>query len=180
MAVLLIKSSEISKNTPLGGNVDVDRYIYCIKDTQRMVIEPLLGTKLYDKVIADFEGNTLTGIYKTLVEEYVKPILIHSSFADYVVIGAYNVTNAGIYKHLPQDSEAVSKTEVDYLAEKQKQKAQVFIERCERYLCSEDFPEYNTQDNTYDVRAQKMNYTGGWRVSNENIKDYLKYKNLEL
>lgn len=179
MAVLLITQSELTKNTPLGGNVDPDKYIYCVKDVQRTVIEPLLGTKLYNKLLTDFEAGTVTGIYSTLLDEYIKPILIHSAFADYVVIGAYNVSNAGIYKHLPQDAEAVSKTEVDYLAEKQKQKAQVFIERCERYLCSEEFPEYRTQDNSYDVRSQRMSYMGGWKLENRDLEDYLEYKRLE-
>jgi hypothetical protein len=162
--VLLIKSSEITKNTPMGGNVDPDKYIYCVKDAQVSILEPLLGTKLFDKILADFASDSLTGIYATLVNEYLKPILIHSAFADYVVIGAYNVANGGIYKHNPQNSETVSKSEIDYLAEKQRGKAQVYIERAERYLCANDFPEYKTQDNSYDIKSQDINYLGGWKL----------------
>lgn len=178
--VLFIKTSEITKATPMGGNVDVDKYIYCIKDVQVTVIEPLLGTKLYDKLQADFKAGTLTGKYDTLVNDYIKPILIHSSFADYVVIGSYNVTNGGIYKHQPQDATAVSKSEVDYLAEKQKSKAQVYIERCERFLCDAGLPEYRTQDESYDIRSRRMNYMGGWKLDSTREEDYLRYKNLEL
>lgn len=162
--VLLIKASEITKNTPMGGNVDPDKYIYCVKDAQVTVIEPLLGTKLYDKLLTDFTANSLTGDYLELLNEYIKPILIHSAFADYIVIGAYNVTNGGIFKHNPQDGETVSKNEVDYLAEKQRSKAQVYIERAERYLCDKNLPEYRTQDNNYDIKGQDMNYLGGWKL----------------
>ncbi len=159
---LLIKASELTKNTAIGGNVDTDKYKYCIKDAQITVIEPLLGTKLYRKITSEF--GSLTGDYLTLVEDYIKPILIHSAAAEYIVIAAYNITNAGISKHLPQDSESVSKSEVDYLAEKQKSKAQVYIERADRFLCDKNFPEYRTQDESYDVKKQDINFTGGWRL----------------
>jgi hypothetical protein len=162
MAALLVKASEVTKNTPIGGNVDVDKYIYCLKDAQITVIEPLLGTKLYKKLTSEF--GTLTGDYLTLVNEYIKPILIHSAAAEYIVIAAYNISNSGISKHLPQDSESVSKAEVDYLAEKQRSKAQVYIERADRFLCDKNFPEYRTQDKNYDIKRQDINYMGGWKL----------------
>jgi len=180
MTTLLIKAAEITKSTPMGGNVDVDKYIYLIKDVQVTVIEPLLGTKLYNKLQVDYAADTLTGDYLALVEDYIKPILIHSSFAEYVVIAAYNVSNGGINKSQPENTTAVSKSEVDYLSEKQRSKAQVYIERCERFLCTETFPEYGTQDNDYDIRSQDVNYMGGWSLGGDKKKEYLDYKNLKL
>lgn len=163
MAALFIKLTDITKNTPIGGNVDADKYIYCLKDAQITVIEPLLGTKLYNKISSEFELGTLAGDYLKLVNDYIKPILIHSAAAEYIVIAAYNISNGGITKHLPSNSEAVTKSEVDYLAEKQKSKAQVYIERADRFLCDKAFPEYSTQDEDYDVKKREINYTGGWR-----------------
>lgn len=181
MSVLLIKASDLPKNTMIGGNVDVDKYIPCIKDAQITVLEPFLGSTLYRKITADFETQTLTGDYLTLVNDYIQPILRFSAAAEYIVIAAYSVSNGGVFKHKPTDSETVSKAEVDFLAEKHRSKAQVYLERCERFLCANHFPEYNNQENSFDVRKRDLNYMGGWKLQGRNTyEDYLKYKNLEL
>lgn len=142
MEVLLIRPSEITQYTPMGGNVDVDKYTPCILDVQVTVIEPLLGTELYEKIRDDFYNDTLTGDYKVLFDSYLKPILRHQVFAEYVEIGSYTVGNGGIFKHSPENSEVVTKAEVQYLASTQRSKAQVYIERAERWLRTAGLPEY--------------------------------------
>ena len=54
---LFIQPTEITSTTIMGGNVDIDKYLFCIADTQISVIEPLLGTELYDKILADAEAD---------------------------------------------------------------------------------------------------------------------------
>lgn len=144
----------------MGGNVDVDKYLPCIYDVQITVIEPLLGTALYDKMLTDFGTDTLSGKYLTLYDDYLKPILRHQVFAEYVEIGSYTVSNAGIFKHQPENSEVVSKAEVQYLAQTHRTKAQLYIERAEKHL----------RDVTFDERISSCNgrngvqVTGGWHI----------------
>lgn len=159
MEVLLIKPSEITEFTPLGGNVDTDKYLPCIYDVQITVIEPLLGSALYDKIKQDFEAETLTGTYLELYTDYLKPILRHQVFAEYVEIGSYSVTNAGIFKHVPENSETVSKSEVQYLAQTQRSKAQLYIERAERWLGKSGITEYTKGCNGRDLQV-----TSGWHL----------------
>ena len=89
----LITSEEIRLNTPMGGNVDSDKFIHFINDVQVMVLENILGTKLYDKILNDFENETLTGLYEQMVNDYIKPVLWHSVFAEYIKIGSIIVCN---------------------------------------------------------------------------------------
>lgn len=159
MEILLIRPSEITQFTPLGGNVDVDKYLPCILDVQVTVIEPLLGAKLYDKIRTDFENNTLTGDYKVLYDSYLKPILRHQVFAEYVEIGSYSVTNAGIFKHAPADSEVVTKNEVQYLAQTSRTKAQLFIERAEKWLNQNNLPEYSNRCGHTNIKV-----SSGWHL----------------
>lgn len=157
METLLIRPSEVTQYTPMGGNVDVDKYIPCIYDVQVTVIEPLLGTELYEKIKQDFQDNTLTGDYETLFNSYLKPILRHQVFAEYVEIGSYTVANGGIFKHVPENAEAVGKSEVQYLAQTQRTKAQMYIERAERWLKQSDIPEYKG-----NCRGRDIKVSGGW------------------
>lgn len=159
MPTLLIRPEEITKFTPMGGNVDTDNYLFVVFDVQVTVIEPLLGTELYDKILTDFESDTLTGEYSTLYTEYLKPILRHQVFAEYVEIGSYRVTNSGIFKHQPVDSVVVEKGEVQYLAQTERSKAQLMIDRAERWLKKSTIEEYKNRDccSKKDVKV-----SGGW------------------
>ena len=165
MAVLFITPEKITKATPLGGNVDTDKYKYLVKDAQVMHIEPILGTKLYEKLEEYFRNNTLSGLYLQLVDDYIEPILIHMSFAEYVAIGAYRVQNGGLYKHLPENAESMSLEEINQLGKNQRAKADVYIERLNRFLCDKgnEIPEYTqAQDEDYDQKPNRNdNYTGG-------------------
>jgi len=75
MATYLITSEEIRLNTPMGGNVDSDKFINFITDVQVMILEPVLGTKLYDKIITDFNANSLADVYLQMFDDYIKPVI---------------------------------------------------------------------------------------------------------
>ena len=163
--VLLIKAEDITKNTPLGGNIDVNKYLHVIKEAQVFIVEPILGTKLYDKLLSDFAANALTGDYQTIHEDYIKPILYHSVAAEFILTHSYNVANGGVFKQNPENSEPVSKSEVDFLVQNQRDKADAYINRLERFLCDKNLPEYNqAQDNDYDLSPDTSDLYGGWKL----------------
>jgi hypothetical protein len=118
MAFLFITPKEISTTTVLGGNVDIDKYQFIIESVQVSVIEPLLGTELYDKVRAEAEAETITGDYLTLYTEFVKPITKNEALAEYIEVATLMVTNAGIFKNAPENTESPSNTEIQTLADK--------------------------------------------------------------
>ncbi|MDG3582054.1 hypothetical protein [Galbibacter pacificus] len=163
---LLIKAEDLTKGTPLGGNIDVSKYLHVIKEVQVFVIEPILGTKLYKKILSDYLSNALDNDYKALYEDYIKPIIIYSVAAEYVIIASYNVANGGIFKHQPENGEAVNKSEVDYLAQNQRNKADAYIKRLQKFLCTVNLPEYTTaQEENYDITPDRsFRYTGGWNL----------------
>ncbi len=171
MADILITNFQLTEGSPLGGNIDVDKYSFVIKETQTFVIEPILGTKLYNKIVSDNDAGTITGVYKTILDNYIRPILIYTVSAEYMMIASFNVANAGIFRYAPENTEPISQKETEYLANKQRGKADVYIERLQRFLCdsANDIEEYDlAQDNDYDVKPDKhLNTFGGWRLSPE-------------
>ena len=158
--LLFIQPSEISKTTVLGGNVDIDKYQFCIINAQISVLEPLLGTLLYDKIIADIEGVTLAGKYLTLYNNFVKPITKNEALAEYIEISSYALNNGGLFKHQPQDAEIVDKDEAQYLAGKYHSLAQMYIQRFEKWICKNNIAEYKRYQD--EVNAQKIKVTSGW------------------
>jgi len=159
----MITPQEVMQFTPLGGNIDIDKIKPVIFDAQVTVIEPLLGTNLYNKIVADFEADTLAGSYLILYDNYLKPILRHQIFAEYVEIGSYVVDNGGIFKHQPADSVVVEKGEVQYLAQTQRAKAQMYVQRAERYLCIANIPEY-AEYTALNNKVHNVKLSGGWHL----------------
>jgi hypothetical protein len=166
MTPLLITASDLTKNSILGGNIDPQKYVHVIKEAQIFVVEPILGTKLYKKLLTDHEADTLAGDYLTIVEDYIKPILIYAVAAEFILTHSYNISNGGVYKSSPDNSEPVSKSEVDFLVQEQHNKSDAYIKRLKKYLCTVSIPEYiQVQENDYDLYPDKtMHYTGGWKL----------------
>ena len=161
MEFLIIDPTTISKTTILGGNVDVDKYRYCIYNVQLLVLEPLLGTELYTKILADAEANTLAGLYLELYTKFVKPIVKNEALAEYLEVASYLVTNGGVYKHTAENSEIVDKQEVQFLAGKYHAIGQALIQRFEKWICHNTIAEYKTWQD--EVNASKtIKTTGGW------------------
>jgi len=157
MAVIyLVTQQEIVKNTPMGGNVDFDKYKSLINDVQDLILEPILGTKLYDKILADFDGGSLAGDYQTMFDDYIKQVMWHSVFSQFAQLGSLIVRNGGMYKHTSGDSELASESEVNSLVKAYQSKADAYIERLERFLCDKNITEYdNAQDEEYDIDPKR-------------------------
>lgn len=163
--ILFITPNELTDGTIISGNTDFDNYIYCILDTQVRVLEPLLGSLLYDKIKTDLDANALAGLYLTLYNDYVKPITKFESCASYIEISSYMVTNGGVFKHAPESKEVVSKDEVYSLAQKYHGTADMYILRLNTWLCKNgsQIPEYTT--NQDEVKPNKdLRNIAGWRL----------------
>lgn len=172
MATYLITSQEIKENTALGGNVDSDNLMHLIYDCQVLVLENVLGTKLYDKIVTDFVADTLAGVYLAMFTTYIKPVLWHSVYADYLRESRALARNSGVYTNIPQEAKPTDLEELKYSAKGAQSKADVYIDRLTRYLCdqSSSIPEYTTsQDNDYDVKpSNDISTISGWYFGNNN------------
>jgi len=160
---LLITREDIVTLTALGGNVDADKFIQFIKIAQDIHVQNYVGTKLLEKIQADIIAGTLTGDYLTLVERFIKPMLIHFAMVEYLPFCAYTIANAGVFKHTPENAVNVEKSEVDFLIEKERSIAQNYTERFIDYITFNQglYPEYYLNSNG-DVYADTRNNNQGW------------------
>ena len=138
---LLVTRNDIIKTSPLQGSIDSDRLLPFVRTAQEKYILNLLGTVLYNKLQDDVEaGTAFTGIYQILVEDYVKPTLIWYACVEYLPFSAVQFKSEGAVKHQSEQSQAVSKNEVDYLVQKAQDNAEWYATRMQDYLIA-----YNTQ-----------------------------------
>lgn len=160
---LLITRKDVVKFTAMNGNVDTDNFIQFVKISQDKHIENYLGTDLLEAIQTKITGSTLTGDYLTLVNDWVKPCLIHWAMVEYLPFAAYNIANKGIFKHSSENAENATKEEVDFLMEKERDTAQYYTNRLIDHLSfnNSKYPEYNSNNNE-DVNPDKNANFEGW------------------
>ena len=165
--VLFVTKNDIVRFTALNGNVDVDKYLQFVKVAQDLNIQSLLGTKLFEKIKNDIIAGTLADPYLSLLNDKIKPMVIHYAMVDIcrAPAGALQISigNKGIFKHTSETGQVVDKAEVDLLVEKSRSLAEHYAQRFIDFMNYNqvDFPEYytNTNDDIYPTRNNGFN---GW------------------
>jgi len=161
LTTILLKPDELTRNTIMGGNIDVDRFLPMIKIAQNTMIKPLLGKTLYDKICLDFENDDLAGDYLEMYEDYIKEMVIHSSSEIYLSQGAYMVSNNGISKMKSDANESVSKEEVDYLVQSARKIYNHYERQFLAWIKEKDITEYPKEDT--NRHSNRIN-VGGWSL----------------
>ncbi len=161
---LFIKKADLVKSTAMSGNVDTDKFIQFIELAQEIHLQNYLGTDLYNKISNEIIAGTLSGDYLNLVNNYIQPMLIHFSMAEYLPFASYTIANGGVYHHQSDNSTLVSKEEVDFLVQKERDYANYYTNRFIDYMgsnASKLFPEYYSNSNE-DINPDKDTIFHGW------------------
>ena len=101
--------------------------------------------------------------WKSLLNDYVVPMLIWFSQVDYIPFASYQIRNGGVSKHVSENSESVSKEEIDYLVEKARTNAEWYSRRFIDYMSFNQttYPEYTNNIND-DIDPSYDATFNGW------------------
>ena len=163
MKALLVSRDDNVKFTAVNGNTDTDKFIQFVKIAQDTHIQNYLGTKLFEKINNGIVNDSLVEPYLSLLNTYIKPMVIHWSMVEYLPFSAYTIANKGVYKHSAENAEVVDKEEVDFLVEKQRSIAEHYTRRFIDYICfnQSTYPEYNANTNE-DMHPDGKADFSGW------------------
>lgn len=163
MEVLFVTPTDIKRYTALNGNVDNDKFLQFVKIAQDIHIQQYLGTRLFDKIKTDIVDNTLEEPYTSLLNNYIKPMVVHWALVEFLPFSAVTISNKGVYKPTSENAEIVSKVEVDALQDKQRDLAQYYTRRFIDFMCfnSNIFPEYLNNSNS-DIYPEKDSSYTNW------------------
>lgn len=165
--IVLLKDNEITENTLLGGNIDVDKLRQCILDAQMTRLEELLGETLYEKIESDFDSDDLTGDYLILYNNYINPFLIRQSALEYLKIGAFTVGNNGISLPTPSNTSAITEKLLSNMINDMRIKADMFADRMYKWLCKHNLPEWVcSSDNIVNPQRPSIS---NWHLTNDFI-----------
>ena len=141
-----ITSDYIKTTCGINDSIDGKKVTATIIDVQRRYIEPILGTDLYNKIQSDIVASSLTGNYQTLTNEWIAPCLAWYVYMELIPEIAVRIDRGGVFRDQASNSVAASTGELNYLQQKQRDKAEFYGQRLTDYLCHNNdlFPEYTT------------------------------------
>jgi len=145
----LVSVNYIKSNTFLDNNIDDKKILKGILMAQEQMLEPVIGTKLYNKLIEGVANGNLDINYQNLVINYIWKILNHAT----VYMVARNLllryTNSAIVKDSNTNSTAVEETDLRALREEELQSYKFHVNKLQLFLNDnwETYPEYGETEN---------------------------------
>ena len=112
MNKLLINRDDFTYLVDLSKNVTEKQLNPCILDAQIRVLKGTMCASLYDEVYTQFLSDTLTAENQTLLEDYIKPLLVFASYSNYLVMAGKRSTATGIVKVVGDNLEQVTREEL--------------------------------------------------------------------
>jgi hypothetical protein len=153
----------LKQRTHIHGNID-EKLLYAdIKVAQDMYILPLLGSALFNKLQADVSAGTISGNYKTLLDNYLVDCLVWYALAESPETMSYQLTNKGVVRKQGDNTQLPTMAEIVSLADTYRKRAEFYAHRCRLYLeqnAPQMFAEYlNPGNGIDDKRPVRVQYT---------------------
>ena len=141
--LLIVKGSDLmNRLTAINGNVDINKLLSSIWTSQVTDIKRILTTDLYNKILTDFDNNSLTGIYETIFNNYVSIMLVFYSTSDFIMKNSIIIGNGGNFKHKPDNGEIVDYKEVDRQVKYYREMGANFELEFYEFMKDKNIPEY--------------------------------------
>jgi hypothetical protein len=161
--ILIVSPAFVKENTVLHYNVD-DGYLKPLIDSiQNTFVRPILGSALFDEILAQIQAGTVTGLNETLIKEYIRDALKWEVCHKYTRIGTYKVTNKGAGTRSGDNFSTLSETELVTAKNIFKDNADFYRKKLQLFLKTneDDYLLYKNPPNGDDVVRPEQNVQ--WR-----------------
>jgi len=142
--VYLMPTSEIKDSSYIDDNIEDKLINISLLDAQEMILEPLIGSALFEKLYDDVYAGTLTTEYTDLLTDYIWPVLLQGSVYRLSYNLLFRITNSSVVKDSNENSTGISINELNVLIREREQSLNYHSKKLTAYLTaySTTFPEY--------------------------------------
>jgi hypothetical protein len=162
-----IGEQALKDNSVLNENVDMKLITPIITLVQDKYVIQTLGTGQYNEVKSAIIADTTLASnsrIKTLVDDYIQPMMIWWILYELQPVLNYKLTNKSIAQKSSDNSQPAGRTDMLGLMDRHKDNAQYYTQRLINYLIANPtlFPLYFNPGNTVDtVVPRRRPYTKG-------------------
>jgi len=161
--IYFISTNTLKAHTPIPLNVDDQLLTMAINNSQEINIQQALGSQLYKKIKTAVENKSITGDYKTLLDEYIIPALIQYTLANVLIYLQIKFTNKSVSTQTSDNSFPVDADQIKYLTQIIKNDAKFYGERMSAHLIAntDKYPEYTKIETCEDMPSKTSAYFSG-------------------
>lgn len=141
---LIISEAKLRQFTDINDNLDSRFITSAVIESQDIHIQRIIGTLLYNKIMSDIDSDSLSGNYKSLVDDYIQPSLLYWSYYECLEAIYIRPRNNGLLRSTGGDnSESVDLTIYEKKRQSVKNKAEWYSEKLTDHLIEYqgNFPE---------------------------------------
>jgi hypothetical protein len=158
---LFLSENKLKNFTDLNDSVDVSLLKNAVREAQDIHIQRILGYKLYQKMITDVDSSSLTGNYKTLMDDYLQDALLYWAYYEALESIWLRPRNNGLL--IPQGGAEASSVDSNTYDKKRtsvKNKAEWYSERMVGWIIDNEtlFPEFGTENGMEIVPDQSSQF----------------------
>ena len=136
-----------------------------LQNAQSIKMQSLLGTKLYNKILTLVSGGTIgdggNAVYKTLLDEYILPVIQFEGYYKLLLHLHAQVTDKGAQTRSGEYSNSIDMAGLKLLRTDAKNDSEFYANLLVVFICDNvnDYPEYN--DSSIGIEANKKPFFSG-------------------
>tara|TARA_B110000285_G_scaffold220033_1_gene271344 strand:- start:88 stop:693 length:606 start_codon:yes stop_codon:yes gene_type:complete len=149
---LLISWTKVQQYSGINESLDAALIKNAIREAQDIELQRVIGTLLYQKLLAEVKADTLTGAYQTLVNNYIQDMLLYASTYNVIENTFIRARNNGLLTPQGGDNSAsVDKTVYEMKRQSVRNKFEYYSDRLSKYIVEtqSSFPELSTNTLLY-------------------------------
>lgn len=156
MQALLINAYNLKQLSLIHGNVEDSILTPVIRIVQDTMIEPIIGTSLYTRLLEGIDADDLNADEVILMDTYITPVLAMGCNIEAVTMTTYQIRNKGTVLTNDEYSRSTSESEINRLQDSFRSKFEHYRQKLIQYLKynSNLYPEYyeyfSNPDSFYD------------------------------
>jgi hypothetical protein len=156
-----ITTDYVYRYTIIEANVDADMVNKFIWKAQYQNIQEILGTNLYNKLVADCPN--FTNQYLTLMNNFVQPVLAEWVVFHMLPFINFRLTNKAVSIKSSDNSQPSTVDDIKWLQSQVRNNAEFLSQQMMDYIKNNIalFPEFYQRLNPFDMSPNKTNYFSG-------------------
>jgi hypothetical protein len=159
----ILSEAKFRQFTDVNDSLDTALIKNAIRESQDIHLQRIIGTKLYNKILSDIESSSLTGVYKTLVDDYIQDFLLYAAYYESLEAIYIRPRNNGLLTPTGgENSVEVDRSMFNVKRQSVENKMEFYAEKLSQYISENEstFPELSANNKAYE---QSPDYSTQYR-----------------
>ena len=149
----ILSEAKLRQFTDLNDSVDTSLLKNAVREAQDIMLQRIIGTPLYKSILNKIDTSTLTGVYLTLVNDYIQDFLLYAAYYEALEAIYIRPRNNGLLT--PTGGENRIETDRSLFNVKRQNvlnKMEFYADKLSAYLAEEQnlYPELNESNKLYE------------------------------